>query len=694
MARWQKHARLGLGLFAVAFAAMLWFVIGERQAPPPVQPIERLDPKSTSEIRGGDAIQVKGAKRDIRVSFASQILYTDGRTKYTGFQAFIDDRGGRSFVVSGNEAWVGKDLSGYDVTGDVTLKTSDGLTATTPQASFTEAEGVLRGKGPLRFQRARVSGSGVGFTYDRALDRLWLLDKASINVAPAKDGGGMQVTSGAAGHSRKERYMRFERGARIERDGQVMESEHATVFLHKDRDEPETVELRGNSRITGAAGSGSVQGMQAGDINLKYAPDGRTLQQAVLVRQGSIQLGRQDGSAGQRLAAEYIDTTLAPDGAVTRLFGRDNVQVSLPATGEMAARSITAPVLNATGEPGRGLTTMGFENGVEYREAASEGTSGRVARARTLKAALAANGTIEQADFSNGFRFEDGRLVATSTSAVYDVTKGTLALRSPATAPPPRIEDERVTLNARTVDVTLSPRQLNGSGSVSAHFSAGRREGERGTTLFSDKEVLLIKSEKFSFDEQSGSGSYSDKAVLWQEQSGSQIRANVIAMNQKTGTLTATGKVVTTLPIAGSKDESAKGMSLAQAGEFQFDDAKRSAVFTTQAQFNGVQGNLRADRIELRLAPKDNALERLDAAGTVTALVEKRRATGQKLTYHPAEEKYVLAGTPVRLVEGCQESTGRTLTFYRGSENVIVDGNQEIRVQTKGGTKCPDVPPQ
>jgi lipopolysaccharide export system protein LptA len=117
-------------------------------------------------------------------------------------------------------------------------------------------------------------------------------------------------------------------------------------------------------------------------------------------------------------------------------------------------------------------------------------------------------------------------------------------------------------------------------------------------------------------------------------------------------------------------------------------------VFTTQAQFNGVQGNLRADRIELRLAPKDNALERLDAAGTVTALVEKRRATGQKLTYHPAEEKYVLAGTPVRLVEGCQESTGRTLTFYRGSENVIVDGNQEIRVQTKGGTKCPDVPPQ
>ncbi|MGH9174142.1 MAG: hypothetical protein ACRD1H_07275, partial [Vicinamibacterales bacterium] len=221
MARWQKHARLGLGLFAVAFAVVLWFVIGERRAQAPIQGVERLDPKAASEIRGGDAIQLQGAKRDVRVEFASQILYTDGRTKYTGFKAFIDDRGGRSFVVSGNEAWVGKDLSAYDVTGDVALETSDGLTVTTPHASFTEAEGLLKGEGPVQFRRERVAGSGVGFTYDRALDRLWLLDKAVIKVAPGSDAGGMQVTSGSAGHSRAERYMRFERGMRMERDGQV-----------------------------------------------------------------------------------------------------------------------------------------------------------------------------------------------------------------------------------------------------------------------------------------------------------------------------------------------------------------------------------------------------------------------------------------------------------------------------------------
>ena len=301
------------------------------------------------------------------------------------------------------------------MTGNVQLKTSDGLTATTQAASFAEADGMLKGAGPVQFQRTRTTGSGVGFTYDRTLDRLWLLDKAVIQVAPTSDAGGMKVTSGTAGYSRAERYMRFERGMRMERDSQVIEADHSTVFLLKDRDEPEALELRGNSRITGSGGSGSVQAMQAADINLRYGPDGRALESAILMRQASIQLARPDGSPGQTLAAEFIDTGLAPDGAVTRLVGRDNVQVTIPAAADTAARVVKAPLVNAVGEAGRGLTGMTFENGVEYREEASTGSSGRSARAKTLKAVLAADGGIDQADFSDGFRFEDGKLVATST---------------------------------------------------------------------------------------------------------------------------------------------------------------------------------------------------------------------------------------------------------------------------------------
>jgi lipopolysaccharide export system protein LptA len=688
MARWQRHARIGFGLFAAVFAIILWFVIGERRTPPPSAPVERLDPQAVSEIKGGDVVQVKGSKRDIRVEFATQVLYADGAAKYTGFKAVIDDRGGRAFEITGAEARVAPDQAAIDVRGNVNVRTSDGLIAKTEQATFAEADGILRGDGPISFERARTTGSGVGFRYERTTDRLELLNQAVVNVAPNDKGGGMSVRSGSASHSRAERFFRFERGMHMEREGQVIDSDSATVFLLKERDEPKIVELRGNAKITGA-GTSSLQNMQARDINLTYADDGRTLEHALLVGQGTIQLARAEGGAGQQLSGETLDITLAPDGAVTQLLGRENVRVTIPPSGNAAARDVTAQTLTATGKSGRGLTQMLFENNVVYREDVP-GSNPREVRARTLNATLADAVTIDDANFSGGFVFDDGRLHAESAEAAYGVKTGTLLLRGPTTAKPPRIKDERVDLSAVSIDVTLSPRNIVATGKVQAVFAPGRRQGERGTSLLSEDEAVMVVCDKLTFDESTGTGTYTGSpARVWQD-SGNTIRGDVITINEKSGQLTANGNVMTSLPLAATSAEGAKGNSIGRAGAFEFDDVKRRAVFTTQAQLDGSQGNLRANRIELTLAEKGNDLRQMNADGSVEVFVEDRRATGQTLVYHPSDERYVLNGTPVRLIRGCQESAGRTLTFYRGSEKILIDGN-ESRVQTKGG-KCPEPP--
>jgi lipopolysaccharide export system protein LptA len=690
MARWQRHARFGFGLFAVAFAGVVWFMLNERQAPSPVQAIERLDPAAATEIRGGDVVQVKGAAQDIRVEFDSQILYPDGRTRFTTFSAYIDDRGGRSFAVTGNEAFVAAERAAYDVRGDVTLKTSDGLTATTPEVTFTDADGIVRGGGPVRFQRGRVSGSGVGFTYDRALDRLWLMDQAVIHVAPTGASGAMQVTSGAAGHSRTERYMRFERGMRMERDGQLIEADHASLFMLADRDEPETIELRGGSRITGAAGTGSLQAMHARDINLRYAADGRTLEQALLMGRSTLQLAGVGAAPGQQLTAEYMDVSLTADGSVRSLGAREQVRVTLPASGEAGARIVQAPLLNAQGEAGRGLTQMKFANGVEYREEGRAGTNSRLARAQTLDAALTPTGAMDEAAFGGGFRFQDGRLTATSTDARYHVTHGTLQLESAPGAARPHVADDRVAIDATDIAVTLSPRQMTASGKVRTELSPDRRrDGERGNSLLADSEAVVVTADALRYDETAAQATYTGQAHLFQA-SGTSIRAESISTDEREGRLTAAGNVVSMLPIAGHDAAAPRGgTSLARAGSFEFDEAKRHAVFSTQAQLDGAHGNLHANTIELRLAAGDNTLERLEARESVKVILDTREATGQHLLYHPADERYVLTGSPVRLVQDCQESTGRTLTFYRNSDRISVDGNQEMRVQTKG-SKCPD----
>ena len=690
MSRWQRQARLGFGLFALIFAAILWFVIDERRPPAPARGVERLDPKAVSEIKGGDVVQVKGQTRDIRVEFATQVLYSDGSAKYTGFKAFIDDRGGRSFEITGNEAQVAAGQSAFDVRGKVGLKTSDGLVATTEQATFAEADGVLRGPGPISFRRERVTGSGIGFKYERSIDRLELLDRAVIEVAPADNAGGMTVRSGSAAHSRAERFLRFERGMHMEREGQVIVADAATVFLLEDRDEPEVVELRGNASIAGNGTMGALQDMEARDMNLRYAADGRTLQHVLLVGQSRLQLARADGSAGQQLFADTTDVVLADDGSVTNLVGRDNVKVTIPAADGASAREVTAQTLTGSGTPGRGLTTMLFEDTVVYREDVP-GSNPRVVRSRRLNAGVSEAGTIETAYFSGGFVFDDGRMTAQSAEAAYDTTKGTLALRSPDPASLPGIKDDRVDLNAVSIDVTLSPRRLEATEKVRAIFAAGRREGERGTTLLNEDEAILVLCDKLAFDETSGAGVYTGSARVLQD-SGNTIRADVIEMNEKTGRLLATGNVITSLPLASTKEDGAKGNSTGRAGRFEFDDAARRAVYTKQAQLDSAQGNLRAERIELALVDKGNDLRQMTADGSVKILLDDREASGQQLVYHPADERYVLNGNPVSLVQDCQETAGRTLTFYRGSAKVQVDGQEKTRVTTKGG-KCPEPPP-
>jgi len=79
----------------------------------------------------------------------------------------------------------------------------------------------------------------------------------------------------------------------------------------------------------------------------------------------------------------------------------------------------------------------------------------------------------------------------------------------------------------------------------------------------------------------------------------------------------------------------------------------------------------------------------------VSAVVDKRTVTGSQLTHSPAEDKYVVNGAPVRMVDAdCQETSGKTLIFWKASDRVLVDGNNEVRGQTKGGGKCATAPPK
>jgi lipopolysaccharide export system protein LptA len=288
----------------------------------------------------------------------------------------------------------------------------------------------------------------------------------------------------------------------------------------------------------------------------------------------------------------------------------------------------------------------------------------------------------------------DGTMHATAVDAVYKVADGSMALTG--AQPRPHVENESVTIDANAIDVTLNPRTMTATGRVNSTMlpapdkPAAKTQGPNRPGLLADKEPVAIVADKLIYDEAARKADYSGQARLLQGQTT--INGDTVTVDETKGDLIANGRVITTLMIA-EKDAPADGKSkpmIGRAGSFTYSDQTRLATYKTTAQLDGDQGNLNAATIEVHLAKDENTLQRLAANGQVRALVDKRTVTGAELAYSPDDAKYVVVGTPVKMVDAdCSETSGKTLTFWKGSDRVQVDGNNEVRTQTKGGGKCP-----
>jgi hypothetical protein len=304
LANWQKRLRLAIALFVVVFAAATVVSLRKGRNKPSAEGIVRpqnIERGPVSQGGAGDFRTSKEGKVALQLKFGNQKSYADGRLVLGGgVTVVLPDRGGRQVTVESRDAEItrppGKEVGTATFTGGVKLTTSDGIVVTTDNAGYNDEEQMTRIPGALQFRRGRMTGSGVGATYDQNRRVLWLLDQAKVDVAPDKKGqGALHVTSKAAGMARAEHYMKFTGAARLDGEGHVTEADDATAFLTEDDERVTRLELRGNSRMAGKPGATGPQDMRANDIDLTYAENGRTLQSARLVENAMVQLQGEPG---------------------------------------------------------------------------------------------------------------------------------------------------------------------------------------------------------------------------------------------------------------------------------------------------------------------------------------------------------------------------------------------------------------
>jgi len=713
MARWQRNARLLIAVFGILFAALVARQLKPRDPPPDARPLVRTDPTAVIETTGGKGQKVRWSREDVSVEYQKQLTYPDGTSKLQGVTIVTDERNGnRTFTISGKEGRVGKDDSSIALDGDVRLAGSDGMTALAEHATYSDADAVVRAPGPVHFTRGRMSGTGVGLTWDKTLDILTILDQAVVHFAPDDKGSGaLAVTSGNAAFARRDKYLRFENGVHIQHGSQLIDAGSAVALLSQDDKRIETVDLREQPRITVLKPSpGALRTLAGAQMNLKYAADGESLEHTLVTGDAVIQLAADAGKQERQIAAGVIDIALAPDGSTpTALTGRDAVQLTFPPEPGSAGRTIRAASMDARGEAGKGLTRAQFAGNVQYNE--REGDVTRAANAGTLDLGLKPGmSSIDQATFAQSVRFEEGRVAAMATVARYDVDKGTLALSgSERGTPVPHVVNEQIAVDAAEMDVTLAGPKLKATGDVrselrpSSKAKAGAADNEvKMPSMLKQDQPVIVVATSLDYDGTVSKGTYTGAARLFQGDTS--IKGETIVVDNKLGNLSASGGVTTTAVLdqhtkdttdtKGTKDttdpKKERTHSIARSKELTYDDAHLKLTYTGEAHMSGPEGDMTAERIELYLKPSGDELERAEGHGNLTLREQNRETKGEKMIYTTANETYVITGAPVKIIDQCErETVGRTLTFNKGTDSVVVDGNSQIRTQTKGGNgKC------
>ena len=747
---WQKKARFGLAVFVVVFVAIVVAALRQRQAAPLPGPSPvRKDPSAVIENTGTGVIDLFNGDK---IKFGTQFTYADGRNKFGAFD-LTSTRNGKPFRVTSREAEAvmsGAEIRTAHFVGAVKL-TSEALEVTCEDATYDQTTGTLTIPGAVAFTRGRMKGSGVGATYDRNRDVLWLLDQARISVAADPKGeGALEASSASAGMARADHYVKLTRNAHINAEGRVIDADEITILLtpgpgnNNDDQRVRELQLRGNSRIQGGGGSGAPQSMSARDIDLKYAEDGRTLQHAQLMENASVQLpGEGTGAAaGRRVAGRTIDIGMSPDGAtVTTLNATENVQLDLPAEGDLPAKRIRSATLTAAGAGGAGLQNATFGGNVEYRETRPAGANApaaeRTARSLTLIVETKPGfGALQQADFRGNVHFTDGpQVTADATRAVYHVDRDQIDM-SPTEDPgpsAPRVTDGRVTVEARTIEFALATRKLKADTKVRSSIlpqpkpdpaAAPARRSGGGTTaapaskpgvggapttaapaadppghapsLLNQDQPVTVTSNRLEYDGEAGHAVYSGNARLWQADTS--IRGDTIIVDDKTSNLEAHVNVQTEMTLDEVDPKTNVRKSTRTKGDsqnFAYDDARRLATYTGKAHLVGPEGDVTAEKLELFMKADANELERAEGYGANGSVIVKesgRTATGARLTYTAKTETYVMTGTPVEVVESdppeCRKSQGTALTFQRAVDAVSMTGNGTIPAVTNK-VACP-----
>ena len=343
------------------------------------------------------------------------------------------------------------------------------------------------------------------------------------------------------------------------------------------------------------------------------------------------------------------------------------------------------------GEPGAKIVSSKIGDSID-----APGQPERVSTSQMLDVIFRPEGGVASIKQAGGVTYVDGTLKAWAQRGEYTAADQMLVLSES-----PRVVDNGMTTTAQTIRMNRPTGDAIAEGNVKSTYSDLKAQPDGGMLASSDP--IHVTSRSMTAHRSPAVAVYTGDARLWQN--ANVVEAPTLQFDRDHRSLIAQGiaqrtltQPVSTVLVQVDKSGKATPVTITSA-HLNYADAERRIFLDGGVTAKGSDTTLTAQQMTVFLRSRSESqagagpgtpgqVERIVAEGKVVITQPTRHATGDRLVYTAAEDKFVLTGGSSGGIPSIFDAergkiTGDSLTFYRHDDRVLVEGKETSPTVTR-----------
>jgi lipopolysaccharide export system protein LptA len=582
---------------------------------------------------------------------------------------------------------------------------------------FEQRTGDAYTKNRVDFRLPQATGSAMGLNYVAKTNVLTLESQVEFQTS---DAGHTRIRAARAVVEKVPRQVTLEQ-PRLQMVARTGQSDNAILFLRPDNSLDRvlawgnvSIQVKGNrdatvqadqldlmmvnsnsprqAVFTGAV-KGTVQGSEpmfsdAGRVVADFSSDRRLTKVRAEngVRLVEYQPASEASTPREKVAvtAPIIDFFFNQDGLLEQAVTAGPPQIALPGSSKGEVLLTAGEFRAHFDESGRLSSVHGAPDACIVSKNPGEGD--RVSTSQALDGEFDSRGEIASILQSGGVAYVDAARKAWSDRARYTPADQMLVLSGS-----PRVTEGQMTTTARAMRLNRATGDAIAEGDVKSTYSD--LKPQPGGALLASSSPIHVTARTMTLHRASAVALYTGGARLWQD--ANLVEANSIEFNRDHRSMVAhgtEGQPVSTALIQMEKNGNPVSVAL-HSSFLSYADGERRVHLEDNVVANWDGVTVTSQKMDAFLEPRGQdetsqvsrgRLEKIIASEQVEVHQTTRQAVGNQLTYSVHEDKFVLTGGPPSIFDAERgKITGVSLTFYRGDDRVLVEGNNSSPTVTQ-----------